>query len=176
MIIFLDDYHTRLGNSIRIRQQLATFVSRLTSHDLVALMYPLSAAIGATFTRDHQGTAAAIMQFSGRKYDYHPLPGNAYEESFANRPPEVQEQIRNELVIGTMKSSCALMATLREGPKTILFVSEGLPGNPIDQSMRMRDVYTMCGRGNTSVYPLDPRGLATALEAKPTSTDQEKAS
>ncbi|HEX5068858.1 MAG TPA: VWA domain-containing protein [Vicinamibacterales bacterium] len=197
-IIFLDDYHTRLSNSLNIRQQLASFVSRLSSRDLVALMYPLSSVMGATFTRDHDGTAAGIMQFRGRKYNYH--AENAYEEYFANQPPEVQEQIRNELVIGTMKSTCALMSTLREGRKTILFVSEGLnstlpvgvatqmnlyPTRPTaltpaqqaavssrqasqeyfrsqDQLIRMRDIYTLCSRGNTSVYPLDPRGLATS--------------
>jgi len=200
-IIFLDDYHTRLGNSMHVRQQLANFISRLSSRDLVALMYPLSSVVGATFSRDHDGTAAGIMQFRGRKYDYHAM--NSYEANFENQPPEVQEQIRNELVIGTMKSTCALMSTLREGRKTVLFVSEGLVGNfPVgvatqssryptspagqtpaqqaaqaaatnrqnsqeyfnsqDQLMRMRDVFTICSRGNTSVYPLDPRGLATS--------------
>jgi VWFA-related protein len=199
-IIFLDDYHTRLGNSIHVRQQLAAFVSRLSSRDLVALMYPLSSVVGATFTRDHDGTASAIMQFKGRKYDYNAM--NPYEEQFSNQPPEVQEQIRNDLVIGTLKSTCALTATLREGRKTVLFVSEGLtatfpvgaaftsnrfPTPPTtltpaqqaqqtqmaqrqqsqeyfrsqDALMRQRDIYTMCNRGNTSVYPLDPRGLAT---------------
>jgi len=201
-IIFLDDYHTRLGNSLNVRQQLAAFVSRLSSRDLVAIMYPLSSVMGATFTRDHDGTAAALMQFKGRKYDYHPL--NQYEESISNQPPEVQEQIRNELVIGTLKSTCALTATLREGRKTVLFISEGLaatlppgayvtnnrfpttptpvPTTPQQQAAqqqaaqrqtsqeffratdlltRQRDVYQICTRGNTSVYSLDPRGLAT---------------
>lgn len=202
-LIFLDDYHTRLGNSLHVREQLSAFVSRLSSHDLVALMTPLGSVLAATFTRDHEGTAAGIMHFTGRKYDYKAL--NPYEEYFANQPPEVQEQIRNELVIGTMKSTCALMSSLREGRKTILFVSEGIVGNfpagvatqsnrfptapqptnltpqqqlqqaaaasrqtsqeyfnSQNQLMRMRDIFTICARGNTSVYPLDPRGLATS--------------
>ena len=41
IVIFLDDYHVRLGNSMVIRQSLAKFVSQLSSHDLVAVMYPL---------------------------------------------------------------------------------------------------------------------------------------
>jgi hypothetical protein len=157
--------------------------------------------MGATFTRDHDGTRGRLMQFKGRKYDYHTPQSirRVHLESAAR----VQEQIRNELVIGTLKSTCALTATLREGRKTVLFISEGLaatlpPGAYVSNNRfrphrrpcprrlsskprrqqaasgnlagvlpghrsltRQRDVYQICTRGNTSVYPLDPRGLAT---------------
>src|SRR5580765_8523566 len=116
-VIFLDDYHTRVGNSLHVRQQLAQFVHNLSPHDLVALMYPLSPASSATFSRDHDGTANGIMHFVGRKYDYKAL--NPYEMQYQNQPPEVLEQMRNDLVIGTMKSTCAMLSTLREGRKTI---------------------------------------------------------
>ncbi len=55
--IFLDDYHTRLGNAMAIREQLATFISRLDPRDMVAVMYPLTPSTLLTFSRDHQGTA-----------------------------------------------------------------------------------------------------------------------
>ncbi len=126
-IIFLDEYHTRQGNAQYIRQSLAKWVQTLTPHDLVALLYPLTPIAAVTFSRDHDGTAAAIMQFEGRKYNY--KTKYRYEEYFADQPPEVQESIRNDLVIRTMQSACALMATLRDGRKTILFVSEGMAAN-----------------------------------------------
>lgn len=191
-IILLDDYHTRAGNALHIRDTLARFVRTLTPHDLVALLYPLTVVSATTFSRDHEGTAAAIMQFKGRKYDYKPL--TAYEEYFANQPPEAQEQIRNDITIRTLQSACSLLATLRDGRKTLLFVSEGMtanipPGALTSSTMfpprtvappggfssaqqsyeffrsadllgRMRDIFTVAARGNTSIYTLDPRGLA----------------
>lgn len=191
-IILLDDYHTRAGNAMNVRAMLARFVRDLTPHDLVALLYPLTVVSAATFSRDHEGTAAAIMQFKGRKYDY--LPTTPYEEYYANQPPEVQEQIRNDITIRTLQSACSLLATLRDGRKTLVFVSEGMsatlpPGASTSSTMfppralalpgtqstaqqsyeffrssellgRMRDIFSVAARGNTSIYTLDPRGLA----------------
>ena len=191
LVIFLDDYHTRLGNSMRVREQLAAFVSQLTPHDLVALMYPLTQASALTFSRNHDGTADAIMNFQGRKYDY--TPRNAYEERYQLQPPEVLERLRNEITMAALETLCAYLGSLREGRKTVLFVSEGLsstlpagirargpftrPGgvagaeDPIlDDRMALigstevmrvlRQVFVAAGRSNTSVYTLDPRGLA----------------
>lgn len=126
-IIFLDDFHTRSGNALHIRQSLSRFVEGLTSRDLVALLYPLNAVTGATFSRDHDGTAAGIRNFQGRKYNY--APTTPYEQQFSNLPPEVQEHIRNDLTIKTLQSACALLSTLRDGRKTLVFVSEGLAAN-----------------------------------------------
>jgi VWFA-related protein len=191
LVIFLDDYHVRLGNSMRVREQLAGFVSQLTPHDLVALMYPLTQASALTFSRNHDGTADAIMNFQGRKYDY--TPRNAYEERYQLQPPEVLERLRNEITMSALETLCAYLGSLREGRKTVLFVSEGLsstlpagirtkgqitrPGgvagaqDPIlDDRMALigstevmrvlRQVFVAAGRSNTSVYTLDPRGLA----------------
>jgi VWFA-related protein len=193
VVIFLDDYHVRLGNSLRVREQLAAFVSQLTPHDLVALMYPLTQASALTFSRNHDGTAAALMNFQGRKYDY--TPRNAYEERYQLQPPEVLERLRNEITMSALEALCAFLGSLREGRKTVLFVSEGLsstlpagirtkgsilsrPGGVagaadpnLDDRMSLigtnevlrllREVFAAAGRSNTSVYTLDPRGLAT---------------
>ena len=126
-IIFLDDYHTRLSNSLYIREQLVKWVQTLTSRDLVAILYPLNNALQATFSRDHDGTAAAIMNFKGRKYDYR--SSSMYEEYFSHLPPEQQEQIRNDITMRSLQSACALLATLRDGRKTLLYVSEGMFAN-----------------------------------------------
>jgi len=187
-IIFLDDYHVRLGNSMRIRESLAQFVSQLSPRDLVAVLYPLTPVTAATFSRNHDGTAQALMNFRGRKYDY--TPQNPYEERYAMQPPEALERMRNEITIAALESVCAYMATLREGRKTVLFVSEGLSGtlpggvnttgslfkpnpaggtsqsaaffNSVELLSRFRNVFTAASRSNTSVYTLDPRGLATS--------------
>ncbi len=124
--IFLDDYHTRRLNALRIRKQLADFVRKLQPHDLVALVYPLLPISAITFSRDHDGTAMAIMNFEGRKYDYTPM--NPYEERLVYQPPQVIERERNQLVMTALEGLCLHMGSLREGRKTVIFVSEGLAG------------------------------------------------
>jgi VWFA-related protein len=186
-IILLDDYHVRRGNAMRIREQLATFVSTLSSRDLVAVLYPLTPINAATFSRHHDGTADAIRNFEGRKYDY--TPRNAYEERYQMQPPQTQEQMRNDLVISALHGACTYMGTLREGRKTLLYVSEGMAGtlppgvnttgsmfgrgattaqsqsqqffNSADLLGRLREVFNAAARANTAIYTLDPRGLAT---------------
>ncbi len=124
--IFLDDYHTRRINALRVRKQLATFVKQLQPHDLVALVHPLLPMSAVTFSRDHDGTAMALMHFEGRKYDYTPM--NPYEERLVYQPPQVIERERNQSVMSALEGLCLYMGGLREGRKNIIFVSEGFSG------------------------------------------------
>ena len=123
-VIFLDDYHTRLGNSMRVREQLAQFARTLTPHDLVAVSTPLTPMELLTFTRNHDELASMMMAFEGRKYDY--TPKNAMEERYTSSPPETQERMRNDLTISALEGLCLYLGALRDGRKTILYVGEGL--------------------------------------------------
>ncbi len=187
LAIFLDDYHVRVGNSLVIKQQLAKFVSQLTQHDLVAIMYPLTPVTGITFSRNHEATAAAIMGFLGRKYDY--APKNEYEERYADYPPEALEILRRQIVVSALEGLATYLGTLRDGKKQILYVSEGLVGtlppgvattgapfrtavapksdsqrffDQVDVLSEMQRIFVASTRGNTSIYTLDPRGLAVS--------------
>ena len=71
-----------------IREHLARLVGQLGPRDLVAVLYPLTTITALTFSRNHDGTATAMMHFEGRKYDYNPK--NDYERQFDNMPPEVR--------------------------------------------------------------------------------------
>jgi len=126
--IFLDDYHVRRTNSLRAREQLSRFVSQLSPRDLVAVSYPLTPAGALTFSRNHDGTAAAIANFEGRKYDY--TPRNPFEERYQLQPPELLERMRNELTISGLESLCTFMGSMREGRKTILLVSSPIVSRP----------------------------------------------
>jgi VWFA-related protein len=186
-VIFLDDYHVRRTNSIRVRDALGRFVSQLTPRDMVAVAYPLTPAGALTFTRNHDGTAAAIGNFEGRKYEY--TPRNPFEERYQLQPPEMLERMRNELTISGLESLCTFLGSLRDGRKTVLFVSEGLSGtlppgvrttgniisaspvaptssqaffNSTDLLNQFRQLFVAASRGNTSIYTFDPRGLATS--------------
>jgi len=195
--ILLDDYHVRRSNSVSVREPLTRFIqTQLRPNDMIAVMYPLTPVFDVSFTRDHASIIGAINQFEGRKYDYRPK--NQLEENYVRYPTETVERIRNEVVMGALRGLSVRLGSLREGRKSVIFVSEGFtailppqmrrqdasqPENPIqarvqgglqdssveetaawfgqsDVNMRMRDVYQMANRNNTSVYSLDPRGLA----------------
>ncbi len=187
MVIFLDDFHVRRENSLALRGQLAQFVTQLGPRDLVAVANPMTSVTALTFSRDHEGTAAAIRNFTGRKYDY--SVKTDYERQFENMPPEYLEQVRNELTIRALASACVFLGSLREGRKTILYVSEGMaatlptgvrttgsfrPATGSDPTTsqaffaaadligRMREIFYAATRNNTSVFTLDPRGLAVS--------------
>jgi VWFA-related protein len=196
-VIFLDDYHVRRINSMRVREQLAEFVSGLTPHDLVAITTPLRPPSAMTFSRNHAATANELLNFVGRKYDYRPM--NPLEERYASEPPATHERIRNEWTISGLRSLCTYMAAIRDGRKSILYVSEGMTGtlpagamvetvygrmpagrggSPtaqpdsnqmtrefFDSASLLSDLQVVFGaasRGNTSIYTLDPRGLAVS--------------
>ena len=199
-VILLDDYHVRRGNDMAVRKPLIDFIqNQLDPADMVALMYPLTPVADIRFSRDRDAIARAISQFEGRKFNYQPR--NPMEEQYAYYPAQVVERIRNQVTMGALKAASVRLGGLREGRKSIIFVSEGftstLPpqlndpiaampgvGNPVsrrptpstpatdaanartdwmnstDLLNDMRDVFDTANRQNTSIYPVDPRGLA----------------
>jgi VWFA-related protein len=194
-VILLDDYHVRRGNDMSVRKPLIDFIeNQLAPADMIAIMYPLTPVTDLRFNRDRAGAVTAINNFLGRKFDY--VPRNSFEEQYANYPSSVVERIRNQVTMGALKGAAVRMAGLREGRKSIIFVSEGftamlptqlqdpnasLPGlgNPyrgdsgapqadmrqnmtakMDLLSDMEQVFATLNRQNTSIYAVDPRGLA----------------
>ena len=199
-VLLLDDYHVRRGNDMAVRKPLIEFVeNQLDPADMVAVMYPLTPVTDISFTRNRGALISAIERFEGRKFDYRPR--NAMEEQYAYYPAATVERIRNQVTMGALKAASVRLGGLREGRKSIIFVSEGftttLPvqlndpiaampgvGNPVkgrqlpstpateaaerradfmnqtDLNNEMRDVFDTANKQNTSIYPVDPRGLA----------------
>jgi len=124
-VIFLDDYHTRLGSSLAVRQPLSEFIqNQLRPLDLVAVMYPLTPVTDIDFTRNHAKIINAIQHFEGRKYKYEPR--NLFEEQYQRAPTEIVEEIRNQVVMTALRGLSVRLGSIREGRKSILYVSEGL--------------------------------------------------
>ena len=162
-------------------------------------MYPLTPVDDIHFSRNRDALIAAIEKFEGRKFNYQPR--NEFEEQYAYYPAQTVERIRNQVTMGALKAAAVRLGGLREGRKSIIFVSEGftstLPaqlndpvaampgvGNPVsrrpaqptpqtesahaaqdffnstDLMNDMRDVFDTVNRQNTSIYAVDPRGLA----------------
>jgi VWFA-related protein len=143
-VIFLDDYHVRRLNALRMREVLAEFVkTQLGPLDMVAVMYPLMSVQQLTFTRDLDAAAATLRAFEGRKYDYRPR--NTFEEQYANYPTQAVETVRNEVVMTALRGLAVKLGSLREGRKAILFVSEGfsslLPPQMRDPNAQMPGMF-----------------------------------
>ena len=198
-VLLLDDYHVRRGNDMVVRKPLMDFVNnQLGPQDMVAVMYPTTPVTAMTFTRNHDSLIEAINHFEGRKGMYEPR--NEFEERYAYYPVAQVEQIRNDVTMGALKGAAVRMGGMREGRKSVIFVSEGfissipaqlndpaaaLPGlgnparnrpgvdpisnprqeagdffNEVDLDSRLREVFDTANRNNTSIYSVDPRGLA----------------
>lgn len=148
IVIYLDDYHTRLGNSMAIRERLARFVRGLHPRDLVALMTPLMTTAGVTFSRNHDATARQIMAFHGRKYDY--TPRHPAEEVYQYLTAEQIEGLRNQIVTTGLEGLCVYLGSVRDGRKSVIYVSEGLLSR-IPQGAQTTGLYG--GTGGAMVPP-----------------------
>jgi VWFA-related protein len=195
-IILLDDYHVRRGNDLAVRKPLIDFINNsLAPQDMVAFMYPMTPVTSLTFTRNRDSMIATVSHFEGRKGIYEPR--NEFEERYAYYPTQTVERIRNDITMGALSGAAVKLGGMRDGRKSIIFVSEGftatvpaqlndpvaaLPGmgnraqpgvdvnNPRAESQkffdstdlqnRLREVYDTVNRNNTSIYAVDPRGLA----------------
>jgi VWFA-related protein len=147
-VFFLDDYHVRRANSMSVREPLMKFVQdQLRPNDIVSIMYPLSPVSDLTFTRNHNAVLGAIERFEGRKFDYTPL--NQFEQNYMRYPTEQVEKIRNDVVMTALQGLSVRLGSLREGRKSVIFVSEGFtamlppqmrradasqPANPIESA------------------------------------------
>ncbi len=101
--IFLDDYHVRLGNSMRAREIIARFVEhQLFPMDLVGIMYPLWSINDVRLNRESERAGNRDPRIHGRKYDYTPL--NQFEENYVHYVSTIEaERIRNDVTLTALK-------------------------------------------------------------------------
>ena len=124
-VILLDDYHVSRGNDMAVRKPLIEFIeNQLAPADMVAVMYPLTPIGDISFTRNRTRLTSAVQNFEGRKFNYQPR--NAYEEQYMYYPASVVERIRNQVTLSALEAAAMRLGSLREGRKSIIFVSEGL--------------------------------------------------
>ncbi|MEO8077137.1 MAG: VWA domain-containing protein, partial [Acidobacteriota bacterium] len=194
-VLFFDDYHVARGNDMSVRKPLIDFMqNQLAPADMIAIMYPLTPVTDLRFSRDRASAITAIDHFEGRKFDYRPR--NSFEAQYAEYPASTVERIRNQITMSALEGAAVKMGGLREGRKSIIWVSEGftamlpaqlsdpvasMPGlnNPnrgnasapqatdfqqliarSDLISDMQHSWATINRQNTSIYAVDPRGLA----------------
>ena len=158
--ILLDDYHTRKLTALSVKEPLTKFLqTQLAPTDLVAIMYPLTPVSDLLFTNNHESIISAVQRFEGRKFDY--TPRNRFEEEYSRYPTQEVERIRNNVVMDALSAVAIRMGSMRQGRKSIIFVSEGFNVLLPPQMQRQN-----------AQYPLDPSQAAAAAGVQDSSRQQ----
>ena len=165
--IFLDDYHVDKAPQITIpiRRGLADFIDRLWPSDLVAIMDPLTTLSALEFTRSKQKLQHVINSFEGRQGEIFPIK-SVMEEAQLQRGD--LRRVRAEVTLLALQALATKLAGLKEGRKSIIFVSQGPPtfiGARDGGSLQdiMRDILRVANRGNVQINVVDPVGLTMEM-------------
>ena len=157
-VIFWDEYHIgRFAEAIKGRRALTTFVSTAFGpSDLVALMDPLLPVDVITFTRDRRELSEKIAKLEGRFGVYMPTRSAAEDNMMQIRDIA---RVRSEVTMSALRSTAVHLGSIKDGRKSIIFVSEGLTGLGMDQLQQLRELSDTANDNNTAIYTLDPSGL-----------------
>ncbi|MGH9346354.1 MAG: VWA domain-containing protein [Vicinamibacterales bacterium] len=161
--IFLDDYHVDKAPHVilPLRQALKHLVEQFGPNDLIAVMDPLTPLSHFAFTRSHDDLLLRMAAFQGRRGELFPVRSLMEEAQLGQR--NIWE-VRAGVTISALGSLVTHLGGLREGRKSVLFVSQGpplgRPGSPNHD--RLEEVLQAANRGNVTVHVLDPRPLGAS--------------
>ncbi len=166
LVIFLDDYHLKYGalEDTRLKQGLVRFIQHeIRPLDLVAVMGPLTPLEDLGLTRDRSALIERVNQLEGRLGGFVP-PRSAIEEAHLRLGPAQLARVRAQISLSALEAAAVHLAGLREGRKSILFVSQGPPvrADGMESFNDLRDVIAAANRGNVTIHTLDPRQLGEA--------------
>ena len=157
--VFMDDYH--LGRypqeMLPLRKGLTDFLGAMMGPlDLVTVMNPITPLSGLEWTRDKAKLVRAIRTYEGRNDNF--IGRSALEESQGLSRNIFR--VRSQVVITALQALVMHLSGLREGRKTLLVVSQGIP-LMFDVSLEpeFQALLREANRGNVIIHTLDPRGL-----------------
>lgn len=161
-VLFLDDYHVDKSPTVMIplKRTLRAFIDKLGPYDLVAVMDPLTPLSHVEFTRDRGRLLQQVEKFEGRRGEIFPVRSAAEEAQLGQR--NVWE-LRGGVTLDAMNAIVTRLGGLREGRKSVLFVSQGPPVDVRSTNWsRMEEVVESANRGNVTIHTLDPRPLGSS--------------
>jgi len=166
LVIFLDDYHLKYGPiaDTRLRHDLAHFVqAQMRPLDLFAVMGPLTPISDLGLTRDRNAVLERVNKLQGRLGGFVP-PRSAIEEAHTRLGAGDLARIRAQVTLSALESLAVHLGGLREGRKSILFVSQGPPmmRGGSDLYRDLQEVIVAANRNNVTIHTLDPRQLGEA--------------
>ena len=155
-VVFWDEYHILpLQQDAFLRDELTAFVRTMVNPtDFVAIMDPWTPMSHLEFSRDRYRLANQIRALRGRQGVM--IPRNGAEENHFRQGsvPFVREQVS----LTALKSAIAHLGALREGRKTIVYLSQEF-GLGRDTNAWTMDVMTAANAANVAIYSINPRGL-----------------
>ncbi|HEY0876201.1 MAG TPA: VWA domain-containing protein [Vicinamibacterales bacterium] len=157
ILVFWDEYHILPDYQEEVlKEELQKFLKKmLNPTDFVAIMDPWTPISDLWFSRDRYRLGTQVSGLQGRQGVL--ITRNAAEENhfrFQNRVPFVREQVS----LTALKSAIAYLGTLREGRKTLLYVSQEF-GLGRDTNMWAQEVIQAANVENVAVYSINPIGL-----------------
>ena len=161
-VLFLDDYHVDKAPQVMIplRRTLKAFVDKIGPYDLVAVMDPLTPLTHIAFTRDRNRILEIVQKFEGRRGELFPVRSAAEEAQQSQRN---MWELRAGVTLDALNAIATHLGGLREGRKSVLFVSQGPPMNLRSVNWaRMEQVVESANRGNVTIHTLDPRPLGSS--------------
>ncbi len=171
LVIFVDDYHLRYGplHDHQLKQVLRRFVmAEMKPLDLFAVMGPLTPISDLGLTRNRQEILDRIHRLEGRLGGFVP-PRSALEENQFSLNPAARARVRAQISLAALQSLAVHLGGLREGRKSVLFVSQGPPiiADRMGLFNQVRDVVTSANTSNVTIHTMDPRelGASTGLSA-----------
>jgi VWFA-related protein len=166
--VFMDDYH--LGRypqeMLPLRKALADFLGpMLGPRDLVTVMNPITPLSALQWTRDKDKLLRELKTYEGRIDNF--IGRSPLEES-QNLTRNVQ-RVRSQVVVSALHALIMHLAGLREGRKTLLVVSRGIPLHfDVSLEQEFQAMLREANRGNVIIHALDPRGLGQGVFAHDT--------
>ena len=159
-LIFWDESSIdQFASAIRARDAITRLVtSAFQPTDLVALMDQLTPSDAIRFTRDFNDLSIDVKKLRGRLGVFVPTR-SAVEDAQLSKGGDIR-RLRSEVTLSALKSAVVFLGTLREGRKSVIFVSEGIRGLGSDATTIMADVVRAANESNTAIYSVDPRGLS----------------
>lgn len=169
LVIFIDDYHLAYGalENARLRRELVEFVqNEVRPLDLVAVMGPLTPLSDLRLTRDSALLIERINELEGRLGGFVP-PRSAIEQAHLQFGAGDLGRIRAQVTLSALQSLAVHLGGLRDGRKSILFVSQGPPTRVggLELFTDLQAIIAAANRSNVVIHTLDPRQLGSARHA-----------
>lgn len=166
LVIFIDDYHLKYGSleDTRLKNGLSRFLqTEMRPLDLMAVMGPLTPISDLGLTRDRTSLLRRVNQLQGRLGGFVP-PRSAIEESHLRFGAGDLGRLRAQITLSALHALAVHLGGLREGRKSILFVSQGPPtrAGGLELFSDLQEVIAAANRNNVVVHTLDPRQLGEA--------------
>ena len=155
-LVFWDEYHILPNHQdALLREELTGFVRTMVNPtDFVAIMDPWTPMSHLEFSRDRYRLANQIRALRGRQGVM--IPRNGAEENHFRQGsvPFVREQVS----LSALQSAIAHLGALREGRKTIVYLSQEF-GLGRDTNTWAMNVMRDANAANVAIYSINPRGL-----------------